>query len=251
MTEPDSKTVIRFDRVTKYYPAYHHVTGGIKTVLFHFPQVIQSLKKRHLALEDISFSIRQGECFGIWGRNGAGKSTTLGLIAGVLKPSSGRVEVRGKVTPLLQLGAGFHPDLSGRENILLNGMLLGMSRAQIRQREDEIIAFADIGVFIDEPIRTYSSGMLSRLGFSVAIHSDPQILLLDEILAVGDVQFREKCTQRIQALRSQGVTMVLVSHAAQEMADFCDRVLVIADHHVLAEGPPRDVLPLGGSADHG
>lgn len=242
--EPENEVVIRFDRVTKYYPSYSHVTGGIKNVLFRLPQAIRSLRHRHLALADISFTVKRGECVGIWGRNGAGKSTTLGLIAGVLKPSSGTIEVRGTVTPLLQLGAGFHPDLTGRENILLNGMLLGMRRKQVREREADIIAFADIGEFIDEPIRTYSSGMLTRLGFSVAIHSDPEILLLDEILAVGDVDFRKKCTDRLMKLRSNGVTMVMVSHVATEMARYCDRAIIISDHHIVAEGAPRDILPL-------
>lgn len=238
------ETVIQFDAVTKYYPSYNHVTGGIKAVLFHPLQAVRSLRQRHLALDAISFSVRRGECFGIWGRNGAGKSTTLGLIAGVLVPTSGTVTVRGRVTPLLQLGAGFHTELTGRENILLNGMLLGMTRRQVEEREADIIAFADIGSFIDEPIRTYSSGMLTRLGFSVAAHVDPEILLLDEILAVGDQDFRTKCTAKFADFRNRRTTMVLVSHNSKEIRKYCDRMIAIDNHRIVAEGTPDEVFGL-------
>ena len=234
--------IIQFDNVSKWYPSYHSVTGGIKSVLFDFPEFLRSLRRRHLAIENVSFSVGRGEFFGVFGRNGAGKSTTLGLIAGVLVPSSGRVTVRGRVTPLLQLGAGFHPDLTGRANILLNGMLLGMSRRQVRAAEDEIIACADIAEFIDEPIRTYSSGMLSRLGFAVAAHSDPEILLMDEILAVGDVGFKVKCHQRIMEMRQNGVTVVLVSHNPAELVQYCDRVILVDQHRIARIGDPAEVL---------
>lgn len=236
------ETAIRFENVSKWYPSYHAVTGGIKTVLFDFPEALRSLRRRHLALDDISFSVRRGEFFGVFGRNGAGKSTILGLIAGVLAPSSGRIRVDGRVTPLLQLGAGFHPDLTGRANILLNGMLLGMTRRQIRAAEDSIVAFADIGDFVDEPIRTYSSGMLSRLGFAVAAHSDPEILLMDEILAVGDIGFKAKCHQHIRDMRRRGVTVVLVSHSPTELANYCDRVILVDNHRVARDGLPAEVL---------
>lgn len=235
-------TAIRFDDVSKWYPSYHAVTGGIKTVLFDFAGAVRSLRRRHLALDGISFSVRKGEFFGVFGRNGAGKSTILGLIAGVLSPSSGDVRVHGRVTPLLQLGAGFHPDLTGRANILLNGMLLGMTRRQVRAAEDAVIAFADIGDFIDEPIRTYSSGMLSRLGFAVAAHSDPEILLMDEILAVGDIGFKDKCHQRIRHMRSQGTTVVLVSHSPAELVSYCDRAILVEDRRITRDGPPAEVL---------
>lgn len=235
-------TAILFENVSKWYPSYHAVTGGIKTVLFDFGEVLRSLRRRHLALDDISFSVRRGEFFGVFGRNGAGKSTILGLIAGVLAPTSGRIEVKGRVTPLLQLGAGFHPDLTGRSNIMLNGMLLGMSRRQVRAAEDEIIDFADIGEYIDEPIRTYSSGMLSRLGFAVAAHSDPEILLMDEILAVGDVEFRDKCRQYIRRLRQRETTIVLVSHSTSDLVDHCDRVMVVDGHRIARNGVPAEVL---------
>lgn len=241
---PTHDIAIQFDSVTKYYRSYNHVAGGIKAVLFHPLRTLRSLQQRHLALDGISFTVRRGECFGIWGRNGAGKSTTLGLIAGVLVPSSGTVTVRGTVTPLLQLGAGFHTELTGRENILLNGMLLGMTRRQVQEREADIIAFADIGAFIDEPIRTYSSGMLTRLGFSVAAHVDPEILLLDEILAVGDLDFRQKCAAKFADFRARSTTMVLVTHNPQEIRQHCDRMIAIDNHRIVAEGTPEEVFGL-------
>jgi lipopolysaccharide transport system ATP-binding protein len=238
----DDDAAICFDAVTKWYPSYHSVTGGIKTVLFDFAETLRSLRRRHLAIDAVSFSVRRGEFFGVFGRNGAGKSTILGMIAGVLSPSVGRITVRGRVTPLLQLGAGFHPDLTGRANILLNGMLLGMTRRQVMAAEADIIAFADIDDFIDEPIRTYSSGMLSRLGFAVAAHSDPEILLMDEILAVGDVGFKVKCHQRIKEMRQRGVTIVLVSHSPSELVEYCDRVILVDNHRIKCEGAPAEVL---------
>lgn len=233
---------IVFDGVTKSFRAYHHI-GGIKHVLFNGLDAWRAVgRNRFTAIRDLSFSVKAGEGFGIYGRNGAGKSTTLALIAGVLSPCAGRVTVRGRVVPLLQLGAGFHPDLTGRENILLNGMLLGMSRREVMAREDSIIDFAELQAFIDEPIRTYSSGMLARLGFAVAIHADPEILLLDEILAVGDTQFRAKCSERMEALRQRGITMVVVSHQPQDIIKFCTRMIVIDDHRIVDQGAPEAVF---------
>jgi len=188
-----SEPVVIFEDVSKWYPLYHHITGGIKRFLFRLPEAMRTLRDaRFHALRGVSFSVYRSETFGIIGGNGAGKSTTMGLMAGVLRPSKGSVTVKERVAPLLELGSGFHPELSGRENIELNGVLLGLSRKQLFERLDSIIGFAEIGDYIDQPIRTYSSGMLVRLGFAVTVHLDPKILLVDEVLAVGDMEFQKK-----------------------------------------------------------
>ncbi len=193
-----SDPVIIFDNVSKSYPLYHHITGGIKNFLFHLPKAVSSIKNsRFEALRDISFAVHKGETFGIIGRNGAGKSTTLGLIAGVLKPSKGNIIIKCKISPLLELGGGFHPELTGKENILLNGVLLGLTRDEVKKKMDAIIEFSELGDFIEQPIRVYSSGMLARLGFSVVAHLNPEILLIDEILAVGDMEFQKKCLDKM------------------------------------------------------
>jgi lipopolysaccharide transport system ATP-binding protein len=185
-----SELMIVFDRVSKSYPLYHHIIGGFKNFLFNLPKAVSSIKNSSFeALRNISFEVYKGETFGIIGRNGAGKSTTLGLIAGVLKPSKGKVIVKGRVSSLLELGAGFHPELTGRENIMLNGVLMGLTRAEVLKNMDVIIEFSELGEFIEQPIRVYSSGMLARLGFSVVSSLNPEILLIDEVLAVGDMQF--------------------------------------------------------------
>lgn len=237
MREP----VISFDRVSKHYPLYKE-SQGIKNFLFNFPRSVQSLKSnRYEALRDISFDIYRGENFGIIGRNGAGKSTTLGLIAGVLKPNQGRINVRGRISPLLALGAGFHPELDGRENIILNGVLMGLTRREVRQKMDEIIEFAELGEFIDRPIRTYSSGMLTRLGFAVVAHLDPEILLIDEVLGVGDIRFQKKCQQKMMTFKEGNVTMVLVTHSIGSIVELCDRAMWIEDHVVRMIGDPLEI----------
>ena len=175
--------VIKCSNVSKNFIMYHHFTGGIKNFIFNMPSAIRSMRAtRRTVLEDISFEIAVGETVGIIGKNGAGKSTILGLLAGVLLPSNGKVSVNGRVAPLLELGAGFHSLLTGRENIVLNGTLLGMLRDEVNEKLEKIINFAELEEFIDQPIRTYSSGMLARLGFSVAVNCNPDILLVDEVL---------------------------------------------------------------------
>jgi len=234
--------VIRFSEVTKSYPCYNNVTGGIKTFLFNLGQSIRDLRRRSVALEGLSFDIHRGEAFGLIGANGAGKSTSLGLIAGVLFPDKGTVEVHGRVSPLLQLGAGFHPELTGRENILLNGVLLGLNIEQVRERQDEIIEFSTLGHFIDQPVRTYSSGMYAKLGFSVVANLNPEILLIDEILSVGDLAFTQRCMDCMARFRSDPmVTMVLVSHALSDVARICDRAAWIENHHLRMIGPAAEV----------
>ena len=219
MSEP---TVI-FDNVSKSYPMYHHFTGGLKNFLFHLPKALKSMRgSRYETLRDISFEVRKGEALGIVGKNGAGNSRTLGLIAGVLKPTKGRVVVRGRTLPLLELGGGFHQELTGRENIMLNGVLLGLLRAEVRKKMDEIIEFSGISEFMDQPIRTYSSGMLARLGFSVIAHLDPEILLIDEILAVGDLEFQQKCIEKMMDFKKGDVTIVFVSHSTGAVEMLCD-----------------------------
>jgi len=239
MREP----VIIFDNLSKSYPLYHHITGGIKNFLFNLPQGLRSLKNsRFEALHDISFQVYKSETLGIIGKNGAGKSTILGLIAGVLKPSRGEVIVKGRISPLLELGAGFHPELTGRENIMLNGVLLGLTRAEVSRKISEIIEFSELGDFIDQPIRIYSSGMLARLGFSVIAYLDPEILLIDEILAVGDRAFQKKCLEKMDEFKKSGVTIVFVSHSLEDVVRLCDRVAWIEDKRIKMIGEAKDVI---------
>lgn len=232
-----------FKDVWKSYPSYAHVTGGIKGFLFHLPQALKGLRGRRTALEGLSFEIRKGENFGFIGHNGAGKSTTLGLIAGVLSPDKGKVQVNGRVSPLLELGAGFHPELSGRANIVLNGVLLGLTREEVLEHEEKIIEFAGLGEFIDMPVRTYSSGMYAKLGFSVVANLKPEILLLDEVLAVGDITFQHKCKAVFEEFRKNpNVTMILVSHGLDSVVEVCDRVAWIEGKQVRMIGEAKEVV---------
>lgn len=194
------------------------------------------------AVKHVSFQVEHGSTLGLIGRNGSGKSTILKIIAGVYRPSAGQVTVRGSVAPLIELGAGFHHELTGRENILINGLLLGLTRRQILEREQSIIDFAEIGEFIDSPVKQYSSGMYMRLAFAVATEVDPDILLIDEILAVGDAGFREKCDQRIRSFRERGKTMIMVSHDMEMVSKLCDRVLLINKGELLEDGRPEYVI---------
>lgn len=238
MREP----VISFYNVSKSYPLYGHIRG-IKNFLFDFPRSITSMKQeRFEALSNISFEIYEGENFGIIGNNGAGKSTTLGLIAGVLEPNRGQVVVKRRISPLLALGAGFHPELTGRENVELNGVLMGLTRKEIRLKMDEIVEFSELGDFVNRPIRVYSSGMLARLGFSVIAHLDPEILLIDEVLGVGDIRFQKKCLDKMMTFKDSGVTMVLVTHSVASVMNICDRAMWIENHQVKMMGNPTEVV---------
>jgi ABC-type polysaccharide/polyol phosphate transport system ATPase subunit len=194
------------------------------------------------AVKHVSFDVSKGEVVGIIGRNGSGKSTILKLVAGVYAPTSGRVEVNGSIAPLIELGAGFHHELTGRENILLNGLLLGLSKRQVREREAKIIEFAELGEFIDSPIKQYSSGMYMRLAFSVATEVDPDVLIVDEILGVGDGGFREKCFERIRQFRDAGKTILMVSHDLGTMSSFCTRLLLIHRGKLVEQGEPSRVV---------
>ncbi len=194
------------------------------------------------ALRDISFEVGRGEAFGVIGRNGSGKSTLLKLISGILKPTRGEVLVDGRVSALIELGAGFHPEISGRENIYINGIMLGLSRREIDQRFDQIVQFAGIGPFLDQPVRTYSSGMYVRLGFAVAVHVDPDVLLIDEVLAVGDEEFSQKCVAKIQEMKYRGVTLLMVTHQLDLVRTLCDRALWLDGQEMAALGDPVRVV---------
>ena len=194
------------------------------------------------ALRDVSFSIHRGEAFGIVGRNGSGKSTLLKLISGILKPTSGRVVVTGRIAALIELGAGFHPEITGRENIYINGIMLGLTRREIESRFDQIIEFSGIRQFIDQPVKTYSSGMYVRLGFAVAVHVDPDILLIDEVLSVGDEEFSAKCTAKIQEMKYRGVTLVFVTHQLDQVRNLCDRAVWLERGEIAAAGDPTRVV---------
>jgi lipopolysaccharide transport system ATP-binding protein len=193
-------------------------------------------------LRDLSLTVNPGDCIGVIGPNGSGKSTLLKLITGILPPTHGDVIVRGRVSSLLELGAGFQNDLTGRENIYLNGSIYGLSRAEMNKRLDQIIAYAGLGDFIDTPVKHYSSGMYVRLGFAVAIHTDPDLLLVDEVLAVGDVSFQNRCMESIYRFRRQGGTLLLVSHDLNTIQSLCNRALWIEDGMIAAEGSPADVV---------
>ncbi len=193
------------------------------------------------ALRNVSFNVARGETLGIVGRNGSGKSTILKLIAGVTAPSEGEIAVCGRVSPLIELGAGFHPDLTGRENVFLNASILGLSQKEIRARFDEIISFAELWDFVDTPVKRYSSGMYIRLGFSVAVHSDPEILLVDEVLSVGDSAFQEKCLEKMHEFQKLGTTIVVVSHSMDLMRNFCPRVLLLEGGHLVGDGSSAEM----------
>lgn len=192
--------------------------------------------ERVKALTEITFSIPQGQSVGIIGRNGAGKSTLLKLIAGVTSPTAGSIEINEPVYPLIELGAGFHPELTGRENIFLNGVILGMSEKEVEEQYESIVEFSELRNFMDVPVKYYSSGMYARLAFSVATCKIPQILLVDEILAVGDMKFQEKCVKRMRYFKNQGTSMIIVAHGGPIMERFCDRVLYLKSGQLVFDG---------------
>jgi lipopolysaccharide transport system ATP-binding protein len=194
------------------------------------------------ALRDVSLSVPRGTTLGIIGPNGSGKSTLVRIVAGIYKPTVGHVVTTGRVSALIELGAGFHPEFSGRENIFINGIILGLSKKEIRRRFDEIVEFAGLEEFIDSPVRTYSSGMYMRLGFSVAVHVDPDILLVDEVLAVGDEAFVRKCLDKMDEFRKQGKTLVLAGHDLVLVERWCDTAVLLDKGRVAAQGFPPDVV---------
>ncbi len=227
------------DDVSKRYRKYDERNQTLKAA------VLRGRRARFTefwALSHVSFSVPAGSTFGIIGANGSGKSTMLKCLARILRPDSGRIDVHGKVSALLELGAGFHPELSGRENVFLNGSILGLSNAELRRRFDDIVDFAGIGEFIDAPVKNYSSGMYVRLGFSVALNVQPDVLLIDEILAVGDEQFQRQCYEKISDLASSGRTIVLVSHSLDSVRNLCDQAIWLDHGNVNASGPGAAVV---------
>jgi ABC-type polysaccharide/polyol phosphate transport system ATPase subunit len=200
-------------------------------------------QREHLsALKDVSFEVREGECLGVIGKNGAGKSTLLSVLARIYKPTSGHIELNGRVAPLLELGAGFHQDLTGYENVFFNGVILGLTRKEVADRMDEIVAFSEIGDYIGAPVRTYSSGMLLRLGFSVAIHVDATILLVDEALSVGDLEFQKKCLAKIDEFKASGGAILFVSHDMAAVRRTADRVIWMRKGEIIASGQTEEVV---------
>lgn len=193
------------------------------------------------ALRDVSFEVRRGEALGVLGRNGAGKSTLLQILCGTVTPTEGSVSVTGRISALLELGSGFNPELTGRENIFVYSAILGLSRAQVEERLDDILAFADIGQFADLPVKTYSSGMFVRLAFAVAIHVDPELLVVDEALAVGDMKFQQRCFRRIEEMRQSGMSILFVSHDLETIKRFCNRAIALHDGRAVMSGHPHDV----------
>ena len=194
------------------------------------------------ALDDVTFDVHQGETVALLGFNGSGKSTLLKLISGVLRPDGGRVRTRGRVAGLIEVGAGFHPDLTGQENVFLNGAILGMTKKQIEDAYDSIVEFSEIPDFMDTEVKFYSSGMFLRLAFAVAVHSDPEVFLIDEILAVGDEPFQRKCLDEIRGLSDQGKTLVIVSHDLDMVSDLCERGVLLEKGVKVADGPSKDVV---------
>ena len=234
-----SDVAISVKNLTKTYRIFGHPGDRIKQALT-FGQV--RFHREFTALKDVSFDIKKGETVGIIGRNGSGKSTLLQLICGILKPTSGAVEVRGRISALLELGAGFNPEFTGRENVYFQGVVMGLTKSKIDERFDEITTFADIGEFIDQPVRTYSSGMFVRLAFSAAINLDPEILVVDEALAVGDMAFQSRCMDKFRELQKNGLTIILVTHAHSIVADLCHRVVYLRKGLLVHHGLPDQVL---------
>ena len=227
------------DRVSRTFRVYPKAQRTIKDVFVARGR----LGAREVqALRDVSATIEPGEAVGLVGRNGSGKSTLLRLVSGIIKPTAGRIEAGGRIASLLELGAGFHPDFTGRENVYLNGSIHGLSRARVREAMDEIVAFAELEQLIDLPVRTYSSGMYMRLGFSVAAHIESDVLLLDEVFAVGDEQFQRKCFGKIAEFKQRGGTIIFVSHDAQAVERLCDRAVLLRQGEVAFDGPTQEAI---------
>lgn len=235
-TASDQKTVIRVSDLTKDYRIFNRPRDRL---LQKFSR--RSLCQHHRALDQVSFAVSQGEVVGILGRNGSGKSTLLQILCGVLQPSSGSVEAQGKIAALLELGAGFNPEFTGIENVYLNASILGLTQDETKQRLDDILAFADIGEFVHQPVKIYSSGMHVRLAFAVAACVDPDILIVDEALAVGDVQFQSKCFRHFERLVASGKTVLLVSHSTEQVVRHCSRALLLENGQLMDDGEPRDM----------
>lgn len=244
--------ILRFENVSKRFAFSREKPQSIvETLTSSFHRKPDDEESSYLwAVKDLNFTVMPGQCVGIVGRNGGGKSTALKLTTRILTPTSGRILTRGRVSALLELGAGFHPDLTGRENIFLNGSLLGLSKTYLESKFDEIVAFSELGDFIDMPVKHYSSGMYMRLGFSVAIYVDPEILIIDEILAVGDRPFQAKCIDRIYELKDRGVTILLVSHNLEIMRRLCTNLIWLESGQLQAMGETEEIAELYAASGH-
>ena len=235
-------TVIRFENVSKLFALDNQRPSSFQETLVNaFHRRRDKSGESFWALRGVSFAVRAGESLALIGANGSGKSTALKLISRIILPTSGEVSVQGRVAALLELGAGFHPDLTGRENVSLNGSILGLSRSFIRRQMDEIVAFSELQRFIDTPVRNYSSGMLMRLGFSVATAFQPDILIIDEVLAVGDQAFQDRCLRRIRDIQENGATVILVSHDLESVRRLCQRAIWLDEGRARADGPTAEV----------
>jgi ABC-type polysaccharide/polyol phosphate transport system ATPase subunit len=230
---------VAMEKVSKSYPVYGSPSDRFKELL---ALGRRSYHRDFWALRDVSFEIERGSTFSILGENGAGKSTLLQLVAGIFRPTSGRLEVSGRVSALLELGSGFNPEFSGRENVFLNGAILGLSNREIERRYPQIVDFAEIGDFINQPVKTYSSGMVVRLAFAVAINVDPEILLVDEALAVGDIYFRQRCMRKIHELHRAGVTILFVTHNIADVKSLATRAMWLANGQIVELGDPERVV---------
>ena len=240
-------TVIKMDAVSKQFTLRH-----AKTLKRMATRAIKGkpLKDSFFAVREVSFDVEAGQSIGLMGHNGSGKSTLLKMVSGVMSPDAGSVGVAGKVAGLIEVGAGFHPDLSGRENVYLNGAIIGMTEAEINDKFDTIVEFANIGRFIDTEVRHYSSGMYMRLGFAVAVHADCDVFLVDEGLAVGDAPFKRKCMRKIRQLQQDGVTIFLVTHNTKQVQNLCNRALVLEQGQLVFDGAPREAVKfLNSGAD--
>lgn len=241
------KYIIGHQKQEKYTALRDVITNGAKGLVqsLRNPQSkIQEHQEEFWALKDVSFEIKQGERVGIIGRNGAGKSTLLKVLSRITEPNKGKIELHGRVASLLEVGTGFHPELTGRENIYLNGAILGMGKAEIKRKFDEIVAFAEVEKFLDTPVKRYSSGMYVRLAFAVAAHLDPEILIVDEVLAVGDAQFQKKCLGKMEKVGKEGRTVIFVSHQMSSIQALCDRGVVLQSGKVTLNGNTNDAINL-------
>lgn len=233
----EQQYAINVQDLVKSFKVYQDRTYSVKDrLLFR-----KNKYEMHTVINGISFQVKKGEAIGLIGSNGCGKSTTLKLLTRIIYPDSGSIQIQGRVSSLLELGAGFHPDMTGRENIYINAAIFGLSRKEIDRRIPQIIRFSELEAFIDHPVRTYSSGMYMRLAFSVAIHVDAEVLLIDEILAVGDVNFQQKCFDKLKSLKEHNTTIVVVSHSLGQIEEICDRTLWISHGKVIEDGRPAQV----------
>jgi len=234
-----SDIAVSVEHVAKRFRMFHEQNNTLKSTVMRGRK---SVHEDFWALKDVSFDVPRGSTFGLIGRNGSGKSTLLKCLAKILYPDQGRIRVHGRQASLLEVGSGFHPELSGRENVFLNGSILGMTKKEVTRKFDEIVSFAGVGDFIDQPVKNYSSGMYVRLGFSVAVAGTPDVLVVDEVLAVGDATFQKRCRTKFEEMRAEGRTVILVSHSMSTVRDMCDKVAWLDDGQLRSAGDAPQVI---------